>query len=135
MLPQTVTSFLADLQARAGQVRDLGAARLLECADPATARLLVHDRRLRGLCDLAGERRLVFQATDEAAVRKAIKELGYVLPPVGEGIHVKGARHRNEEQQNQVVRGATRSWFISFFCLLGSFSQRARHEQRKALRG
>ncbi len=30
---------------------------------------------------LAGERHLMFRAADEAAVRRALRELGYVLPP------------------------------------------------------
>jgi hypothetical protein len=82
-LPQTVEVFLNDLRERAGRLRDLGAARLVECADAALALLLVHDRRLRGLCWLAGERHLVFRAADEAAVRRALRELGYALPPAG----------------------------------------------------
>jgi hypothetical protein len=80
-LPQTVTTFLEDQRARAEQLRDLGAARWVECADPAVAQLLVNDRRLRGTCLLAGERRLVFPLSAEGAVRKALRELGYPLPP------------------------------------------------------
>jgi len=45
------------------------------------AQLLVNDRRLRELCQLAGERWLVFRAADEQAVRRGLRELGYVLPP------------------------------------------------------
>ena len=47
------------------------------------ARTLVSDRRLRGTCMVAGERHLVFKASDEAAVRRALKDLGHVLPPPG----------------------------------------------------
>ena len=82
-LPQTVRVFLEDLQQRAGQLRDLGTARLVECADAAVAQLLVRDRRLRDLCQLAGERCLVFRSSDEAGVRRGLRELGYVLPPQG----------------------------------------------------
>ena len=80
-LPQTVEVFLDDLEAKGGQIEDLGAARLLGCKDTIVARMLAADRRLRGMCQVAGERHLVFRASDEAAVRKALKELGYVLPP------------------------------------------------------
>jgi hypothetical protein len=80
-LPQTVNVFLDDLARKAGQLEDLGAARLIGCADANVARLLAHDRRLRSLCQLTGERQLVFRATDEPAVRRLLKELGYVLPP------------------------------------------------------
>jgi hypothetical protein len=45
------------------------------------ARTLAHDRRLRGLCQLAGERHLVFKVSDEAAVLRALRELGHILPP------------------------------------------------------
>jgi hypothetical protein len=80
-LPQTVAVFLDDLRQRGGRLRDLGMARLVECADAETARLLATDPQLRGTCELAGERRLVFLPTDEAAVRKALHRRGYVLPP------------------------------------------------------
>ncbi len=55
-LPQTVQVFLDDLQRRAGRLRDVGAARLVECADPALARMLAHDPQLAGKCHHAGER-------------------------------------------------------------------------------
>jgi hypothetical protein len=80
-LPHTVDVFLNDLAHKAGQLADLGAARLIACAEPHVAQVLANDRRLRKLCQLAGDRQLVFQATDEPAVRRALRELGYVLPP------------------------------------------------------
>jgi Helicase conserved C-terminal domain len=81
-LPQTVEVFISDLKERTGRLRDLGAARLIECADPELALLIAHDRRLRDICRIAGDRQLVFRAADEPAVRRALRELGYVLPPV-----------------------------------------------------
>lgn len=81
-LPQTVEVFLDDLRQRTERLRDLGVARLLECADADLAILLVNDRRLRDLCRIAGERHLVFRAADEPAVRRALRELGYALPPM-----------------------------------------------------
>jgi hypothetical protein len=80
-LPQTVEVFLADLAHKAGQLEDQGTARLVACADAHVARVLANDRRLRKLCQRAGERHLVFRAADEVAVRRALRELGYVLPP------------------------------------------------------
>jgi hypothetical protein len=80
-LPQTVQVFLDDLKQRAGQLRDLGLARLVECADAAVAQLLVTDRQLRDKCWLAGERWLVFRTADEAAVKRGLRRLGYLLPP------------------------------------------------------
>ncbi len=81
-LPQTVETFLTDLEQKAGKLEDLGAARLIACADAHLAHLLASDRRLRKLCELAGDCKLVFRAADETAVRRGLRELGYVLPPV-----------------------------------------------------
>jgi hypothetical protein len=80
-LPQTVQVFLDDLRQRAGQLRDLGLARLIECADATVAQMLANDPQLRGKCQLAGERGLVFRTGDEAAVRRGLRRLGYILPP------------------------------------------------------
>jgi hypothetical protein len=80
-LPQTVAVFLDDLADKTGKLTDCGTARLIACAEPHVAELLAHDRKLRNLCQRAGERQLVFRAADEAAVRRALRELGYVLPP------------------------------------------------------
>jgi Helicase conserved C-terminal domain len=80
-LPQAVRVLLADLRERSGRLRDHGLARLVECADVETARSLAHDRSLRSLCMLAGDRHLVFSAGDEAAVRKRLRKIGFVLPP------------------------------------------------------
>jgi hypothetical protein len=80
-LPQTARVLLSDLRDRAGRLRDLGAARLIECADAETARLLASDRQLGKLCHPAGERLLVFRAGEETAVRARLRKLGYVLPP------------------------------------------------------
>ncbi len=81
-LPQTVRVLLADLGERAGRLRDLGTARLLECADAGTARLLADDRQLGKVGYRAGERLLVSRAEAEAAVRARLRKLGYVVPPV-----------------------------------------------------
>jgi hypothetical protein len=80
-LPQTVRTFLDDLRQRAELLRDLGPARLIECRDEALARMLAIDPQLREKCQLVGDRRLVFRAADEAAVRRALRRLGYILPP------------------------------------------------------
>jgi len=80
-LPQTVEVFLDDMEAKVGQIEDLGAARLIACKDTFVAQILVADRKLRNIVQLAGERHLVFRASDEATVRKALKDLGHVLPP------------------------------------------------------
>jgi len=75
---------LDDLEQRAGMLRDRGTARRVECADAGVAQLLANERRLRGLCQLAGERTLVFSQKDETAVRRTLREMGYVLPPISD---------------------------------------------------
>jgi hypothetical protein len=80
-LPQTVEVFLEDLGQRAGQLRDAGLVRMIECADPNAAQLLASDPLLKGKCQLAGDRCLVFRVNDETAVRRALRRLGYILPP------------------------------------------------------
>lgn len=80
-MPQPVKVFLADLRERVEKLRDLGLACLIECADTETAHLLAHDRELKKVCQIAGDRLLVFRTDDEDAVRKRIRKLGYVVPP------------------------------------------------------
>jgi hypothetical protein len=79
-IPATVATLLADLQDRAGRLRDKGTVHMIECADAETARLLALDPKLKSLCLLAGERNLVFRESDESAVRARLRKLGYVLP-------------------------------------------------------
>jgi hypothetical protein len=80
-LPHTVEVFLRDQRERAGRLRDLGTARLMECADAALAQMLASDSQLRGKVHVAGERWLVFRSEDEAAVRRGLRRLGHIVPP------------------------------------------------------
>jgi hypothetical protein len=80
-LPNPVTTLLADVEARAGRLRNLGVIRLIECADPALAALIAGDRRLRGRCQLVGERHIAITVDREPEFRKALQALGYILPP------------------------------------------------------
>lgn len=84
-LPETVQSFLADLASRAACLSDRGTARLIECADAALAAKIAGDKRLKKLCLRAGELHLVVPSASETAFRKALRELGYILPPPGAG--------------------------------------------------
>ena len=80
-VPATVHRLLADVEARGGQVRDLGTRRVLECADPSVATLLAQDRSLRGLCTRLGERHLILDPAGEPKARAALRKLGYPLGP------------------------------------------------------
>jgi hypothetical protein len=78
-LPQPVLLFFQDAQDRVGKVKDLGQARLIECADPQTAYLIVNDSRLKNLCFLAGDHHVVIPAENVMQFRKVLRELGYAL--------------------------------------------------------
>lgn len=80
-VPGTVHRLLADIEARATQVRDLGTRRVIECADASVATLLAGDRSLRGLCTRLGERHLMLDLAGEAKARTALRKLGYPLGP------------------------------------------------------
>lgn len=79
-LPQPVIRFLEDFQERAGKLRDAGAARLIDCGDPAVAALLSTDPATRNVCLPAGTQFVAVRAGKEAAFRKAVRRLGFVLP-------------------------------------------------------
>jgi XPB/Ssl2-like helicase family protein len=79
-LPDTMTTLFTDVIRRAGQLTDLGHARVIECADPAIAALISRDRRLRSLCQLIGDRHLAVSADQEPKFRRAVLKLGYVMP-------------------------------------------------------
>ncbi len=79
-VPATVARLLEDVAARAGQLRDLGLARVVECADPAVAALIVGDRKLRRLCRPVGDRHIAVPVQHQADFRAALRTLGYVLP-------------------------------------------------------
>lgn len=79
-LPGTLTTLIDDVHRRAGQLTDLGHARVIECADPALAALIARDRVLRSLCRPIGDRHLAIQAEQELKFRTALLKLGYVAP-------------------------------------------------------
>ena len=80
-VPATVRRLLTDVEARAGQIRDLGTRRVIECADPSIATLLAQDRSLRGLCIRLGERHLMLDPAGDPKARAALRKLGYPLGP------------------------------------------------------
>jgi hypothetical protein len=80
-LPETVSTLVADVEARTEQVRDLGLRHIIECADAGVATLLARDRSLRGLCTQLGDRHLMLDPAVEPKVRAAMRKLGYPLGP------------------------------------------------------
>lgn len=82
-LPETAAAFLDDLDRRARMLHPAGHGLLIECDDPATAALIANDSRTGKLCLLAGDRTLVVPAPSETAFRRAVRALGFPLPPQG----------------------------------------------------
>jgi hypothetical protein len=89
-LPDTVSRLLADVGERAGRVRDRGPARLIECEDPALTALIANDPRTRPHCLRASERYLVVSASSDAAFRRALRDVGFLL--ASGGANVSGTR-------------------------------------------
>jgi hypothetical protein len=88
-LPQTIGQFLADLETRTTSLQDLGAARLIRCADPALAVLIANDTRTKAFCFLADKPAMMTAGTacylvvpteTETKFRNALKKIGYSLP-------------------------------------------------------
>ena len=90
-IPHTVTRLLDDVADRSTKIHDRGLARLVECADPALAALIANDSRTRKHCMRAGERHLVVPASSEAAFKRALREVGYLVA-MGEARPVKSRR-------------------------------------------
>ncbi|MBI3454213.1 MAG: helicase-associated domain-containing protein [Candidatus Rokubacteria bacterium] len=82
-LPDTVARLLEDVAERGARVHDRGLARLIECQDPALAALIANDARTRTHCLRAGERHLVVPASSEAAFRRALRDVGFLLASGG----------------------------------------------------
>jgi hypothetical protein len=91
-IPDTVARLLDDVAARSTRIQDQGVARLVECADPALAALIANDSRTRKHCMLAGERHLVVPASSEAAFKRTLRDVGYLVAMGG----VKVAKPRRK---------------------------------------
>ena len=78
-IPATVARLLDDVAARSTRIRDQGLARLIECTDPVLAALIANDSRTRKHCMLAGERHLVVPASSEAAFKRTLRDVGYLV--------------------------------------------------------
>lgn len=79
-LPGPLTTLVGDVAQRATRLTDRGHVRLIECADAAVAALITRDRALRRLCDPVGDRHVAVPIEKELKFRKALLELGYVMP-------------------------------------------------------
>ncbi|WP_165066588.1 hypothetical protein [Paludisphaera rhizosphaerae] len=83
-LPALVVQFLVDLRSKVDRLKNAGTARLIACADENVAAELAAERSLKGKCLRAGDRFVVVRDADLAAVKKAVKRLGWVWPILDE---------------------------------------------------
>ncbi|PZV15657.1 MAG: hypothetical protein DCF20_09735, partial [Pseudanabaena sp.] len=81
-LPESAQEFLNMASEKASGLRDLGDARLIECASSHLAASIANDPLTKKYCQLVGSRALVVLATHEGKFRKALRQIGYALPPV-----------------------------------------------------
>jgi hypothetical protein len=79
-LPSTVTRLLTEHRERAERLKERGTATLIECSDPKLLELIVHDPRTKRHCYPAGDRHFVILPGSDTAFRKALRQLGYVIP-------------------------------------------------------
>lgn len=78
-LPGFAVRFLVEAGERMSRVLDRGLVRLIECADEALAALIANDTRTKKHCRPAGPRHLTVAAESEAAFRRGLRELGYLI--------------------------------------------------------
>jgi len=81
-LPASVQEFLKTAVDKAQAFRDLGEAKLIECASSHLAALIANDPLTKKYCQLVGSRALVVLSVHDGKFRKALRQIGYALPPV-----------------------------------------------------
>ena len=97
-LPMEATRLLDDVGERVTSVRDGGAARLIECVSAELAAQIAGRMPTRKHCRLVGERLLVVPAASEAAFRKGLREMGYLLSAEGRGGKVAVSGRKGGDQ-------------------------------------
>jgi hypothetical protein len=90
-IPRTVVRLLDEVAERSTMLQDRGLGRLIECANSALAAFIANDSLTCRHCMRAGERHLVVPASSEAAFRRTLREIGYVLS-AGKARPAKNAR-------------------------------------------
>jgi hypothetical protein len=79
-IPANVAVFLDDIERKAGSIRAVEKALLIDCGDAATAAAIGADAATRSLCLRAGENHVAVAERNGRAFKTAMKKLGYVLP-------------------------------------------------------
>jgi len=84
-LPDTATRLLEDAAERCARVSDRGMVRLVECDQADLAHLIANDPQTLEHCMLAGERHLVVAMASEAAFKRGLRGLGYLVATAATG--------------------------------------------------
>ncbi len=81
-VPKSVTRLMSDADSRERKLKAKGSATLYECGTAAVAEQVSCASATKKLCSLVGTKTLVVPSSSDVAFRKAILQLGYVLPRV-----------------------------------------------------
>ncbi|MDH3326981.1 MAG: helicase-associated domain-containing protein [Gammaproteobacteria bacterium] len=79
-LNDEVKQLFSDFGSRSAAMNDGGMARLIKCGNAGLARMISTDPTTRTHCQLINGNTLVVPTKSEAALRKGLRKLGYVLP-------------------------------------------------------
>ena len=79
-LNKEAKQFFSDFCNRSAAMSDGGTARLINCGNAGLARMISTDPTTRAYCQLIKGNTLVIPAKSEVALRKSLKDLGYILP-------------------------------------------------------
>lgn len=79
-LPETAESFITTCRKNSNALKVIGTALLVECQDDATAEFVAGHKLNAGLCQRAGERRLVVRLEHEEKFRAFVRTLGLGMP-------------------------------------------------------
>ena len=79
-LPETVESFITTCRRNSNALKVIGTRLLIECKDEPTAEFVAGHKLNTGLCQRAGERRLVVRLEYEEKFRALVRTLGLGMP-------------------------------------------------------
>ncbi len=83
-IPGGIVHLIDGIVERASHIQYHGAAEIFRAHDEPTALLILHDSAMKSLCFGAHGDRIVVPAENIAPFRRALRKLGYALPPGGD---------------------------------------------------
>jgi len=79
-IPETISILLNDAGKRSTKLIYSGRAHLLRCKDPVLAKIICSDNKLSKICRPAGKDYIVILPGKEKPFKKALADLGYIVP-------------------------------------------------------